>query len=555
MAIHQQKVYEIVNNAVGKKVDIPELQREFIWSPEQVKLFAESLYRNYPVGSFLLWNSSDYQEPKTAKGTEISSWIVDGQQRTVALCLLLGLKPYWWDEAKGMRPWNEELERYDVMVNILSEDDDRLEFALPNPVRRRDPHWVSLREILAKSNSGDLVDIEDKIFNKLPEVKETTRRKVKARLQQLWQIRERDIPTIEITHEAEDVAEIFARLNQAGTRVKEADVILALVAVRNEGWVREDYLPFRSDLKDRGWDLDAGIYVRTMTALGVSRARLKEVPKDFWTQRLPEIWERTKDAFKEVIKRLQLYGILCADLLPSANSLIPLFTLHDRWHNGSDYRFGRAFLWFLKANWDGRYSGSAITTLNEDVRTIQEAKSFTEAIQKLSASLRVPEKVEPEEFLKRYDRAGNRFQRLLLYLLIFREGAFDWVDGMPIGYEKAGGLLNEGFEPQWHHIFPRSILKEKREDDDIHKLANITVLTSDTNCKKLGKQSPADYIKRFKIETNSLRRHLIPEAFIKDNYSRIEEIWDLSKYDDFTKARADLLAQKANQFLLALPNE
>jgi uncharacterized protein with ParB-like and HNH nuclease domain len=35
-------------------VDIPEFQREFVWDPEQVKLLAESLHRDYPVGSLLL---------------------------------------------------------------------------------------------------------------------------------------------------------------------------------------------------------------------------------------------------------------------------------------------------------------------------------------------------------------------------------------------------------------------------------------------------------------------------------------------------------------------
>ncbi len=53
MAIEQLKVREIVKQAVSKNVDIPEFQRELVWDPEQVKKLAESLYRNYPVGSFM----------------------------------------------------------------------------------------------------------------------------------------------------------------------------------------------------------------------------------------------------------------------------------------------------------------------------------------------------------------------------------------------------------------------------------------------------------------------------------------------------------------------
>jgi uncharacterized protein with ParB-like and HNH nuclease domain len=98
MAIEQLMIKEIVKRAVNKSLDIPEFQREFVWGTDQVKSLVDSLYKDYPVGSFLLWDSSEYQESKTAQGTQASLWIVDGQQRTTALCLILGHKPYWWDD-------------------------------------------------------------------------------------------------------------------------------------------------------------------------------------------------------------------------------------------------------------------------------------------------------------------------------------------------------------------------------------------------------------------------------------------------------------------------
>ncbi len=134
MALEQLKAHEIVSQAVNKKVDIPEFQREFVWDPQQVKLLAESLCRNYPIGSFLLWDATDYHEAKVAQGAEPSLWIVDGQQRTTALCLMLGMKPFWWPDAHD---WNNALDRYDVMANLLpAQDDGQIEFALPNPIRR-----------------------------------------------------------------------------------------------------------------------------------------------------------------------------------------------------------------------------------------------------------------------------------------------------------------------------------------------------------------------------------------------------------------------------------
>lgn len=555
MALEQLKVREIVKQAVEKNVDIPEFQREFVWDPEQVKKLAESLYRDYPVGSFLLWDSSEYQEAKTAQGTQASLWIVDGQQRTTALCLILGKKPYWWGDAEG---WNKALERFDVMVNLLpGEGDDRLEFALPNPVRRRDSRWISISRVLSTPKVEDLTALAQEIANNVDRDRMMELfPKVHAHLQRLWQIRERDIPIIKINHEVEDVAEIFARLNQEGTRVKEADVVLALVAVRNPGWVREEYLPFRNSLEDRGWDLDAGVFVRTMTGIGRGRARLKDVPKDFWNpENLSNVWKRSKEVISEVLKRFSEYGIMSSDLLPSTNSLIPLFVLHHRWKDKEGYFFGKALHWFLLANLDGRYSGSAITSLNEDVRAVTEATSFATAMETLRKRLRVPSKIAEDEFLNRYDRAGQRFLRLILYLVLFRCEARDWVDRTRIGYDKTGAPMTVGFEPQWHHIFPSSVLKKaKVSDDDIHAIANITVLNERTNVKKLSGKPPSRYIREWGISKELLLAHLIPDSFASatDDDRLLEQRWDVKHYQDFLIERAQVLAHKANEFLQEL---
>ncbi|HID31670.1 MAG TPA: DUF262 domain-containing protein, partial [Desulfobacterales bacterium] len=165
MALEQLKVREIVKQAVSKSVDVPEFQREFVWDPGQVKLLAESLYRDYPVGSLLLWDSSGHQEAKTAQGTQASLWIVDGQQRTTALCLLLGMKPFWWPDAQE---WNRALERYNVMVNILpGRGGDQLEFALPNPIRHRDPRWVEIRRILSTEKVEDLILLTQEVVSQI----------------------------------------------------------------------------------------------------------------------------------------------------------------------------------------------------------------------------------------------------------------------------------------------------------------------------------------------------------------------------------------------------
>ncbi|MGQ9758490.1 MAG: GmrSD restriction endonuclease domain-containing protein [Actinomycetota bacterium] len=494
MALETLSVSEIVEWAVSKKMDIPEFQRQFVWDPEQVKLLAESLYREYPVGSLLLWDSTEYTGSKTAMGSEISLWIVDGQQRITALAFLLNKKPYWWPSADL---WNKALLRYDPMVNVLSED-EQLDFALANPIRRKDPRWVSIRDVLSVPDVEQLTRFAQQVASGIetePEKAMELFPKIHARLNRLWQIRNQTIPLMKIRHEIEDVAEIFARLNQAGTRVKEADVILALASVKNPNWIREEYMPFQENLEEKGWELDAGIFIRTLTSIGAGRARLVEVPRDFWEEgSLMPVWEQCKITTAEVIKRMAEFGILNGDLLPSKNSLTPLFALHHKWKDSPSYDFKKALYWFLLANRDGRYSGSSITNMNEDVRALNEAESFDSALERLLGRLRVNDIVDEAEFLGRYDRAGNRFYRLLYFINIFKNGAKDWVDHSLIGYDKTGGSLLKGFQPNWHHIFPRSLLKKNGfPEDEVQALANITVLNERTNVLKLTSLRPAHY--------------------------------------------------------------
>jgi len=558
MAIEQLAVQEIVAQAVSKRMDIPEFQREFVWSPQDVALLAESLYRNYPIGSFLLWDSSEYQETKTAQGTQASLWIVDGQQRTTALCLLFGQKPYWWQDTVS---WNKTLERYDVLVNLLPDDGEQLIFGLPNPIRRRDPRWVSIRRVLSIGDKEEekLTEMAQAIAQAIEQQtgQQNLFSRIHARLHRLWKIQERQVPIIKTRHEVEDVAEIFSRLNQAGTRVREADVILALAAVRNPGWVREEYLPYRTDLEERGWDLDAGIFIRTMTAIGLGKTRLKEVPSNFWNpESMRPVWKETSATISAVTRKLAEYGILSGDLLPSTNSLIPLFALHTRWKDSPDYRFPEALWWFLMANRAGRYSGSAITALNEDVQTIKKTSSFDEAIEQLSQRLDIEFEIGDDEFLSRYDRAGNRFLRLMLFLLLYNNGAVDWVDGTRLGYDNTGSPITKGYQPQWHHIYPRNLLrKDKRADDQIHALANITVLNERTNVNKLAGNAPWKYITQYSITADKLRSHFIPESFaqVADQGSpSLRQTWAIEWYDDFLIERATLLAKAANTWLSGL---
>lgn len=60
---------------------------------------------------------------------------------------------------------------------------------------------------------------------------------------------EKELLFLTSTHEVDDVVEIFTRINTTGTKVKEADIMVALLSIKNRGWIKEEFLPYISNIQ------------------------------------------------------------------------------------------------------------------------------------------------------------------------------------------------------------------------------------------------------------------------------------------------------------------
>ncbi|TEU10205.1 MAG: DUF262 domain-containing protein [Anaerolineales bacterium] len=551
MAHTVMKPHEIVDYAVSGRLDIPEFQRGFKWNPGQIRDLVDSLWRDYPVGTMLFWSDDKYDQPRTFKSAVRNRrWIVDGQQRCTAFCLILGKKPSWF-ETQEPREWNELFDKCDVLVDLASDPSD-LKFALPNPARRASPEWVSVREILTKEEPDK--EIPMAYARQLLEQMGKDRRDdaaaddIHARVASVRRILHREIVTVTVGHDLEDVAEIFTRLNRAGTRVKEADTVLALIAARQEGWVRGQFLPFVEDLEEKGFSVDPTLIIRAFVSIWRRRARLRDIPRDAWRPS-PEFdrgWRETKTSVANVVQFLHEQGVLSSELLPSRNALIPLFALDHAFCEGDNTKLSRAFYWFLLASRDGRYSGSSVTILDQDLAAIRDSTDFNAALGELLERLRVQPRVDAEELLLPYNR--ERFLRLALYLTIFHRDARDWIYSNRIGYDRSSNELNQGFKPEWHHFIPRARLRKVQpslEDERINSLANIVVLNERAN-RAFRSKLPAEYLEKYGVPAQRLKEQLVPAD---------SKLWTLDEYQRFLDVRAKKLARAMNSFLDSLERE
>ncbi len=527
------QIVDIVKNiddATLGVLNVPEFQRRYVWGPSKVADLVDSLWRGYPIGTLLLWEST-YDSPRTALGTQGQKlWVVDGQQRVTSLALLFGKKPYWWSDSAQ---WNKYYDRYDVLVNLAKNHDD-LEFSLVNPVRRRSSDWVSVRRILSSANLSELaMEIAEKLGNpkRFAEIHE--------KMQSVRKIEAAPLYEIIVDHELEDVAEIFARLNTAGTKIRESDIVIALVAAKQQGWIRQKFDPFLKDLELKGFDFDPSVIVRTLAIVGHGSARLRDVPQGFWepSDQFDDQWRKTKEAVSVVVRNLMDVGILSSDILPSLNVLIPVFVLKAFFPR--DFDFNSAFHWMLMATRDGRYSGSAITVLDHDTRKIRESESFDAAMAALRAPILAVDAFKAEDFRGEYT---DKFLRLILYLTVFHAEAKDWINqDVRIGFDREDNELNEGFKPEWHHVFPRKLLRQTYDEALVDALANIVVLNEKAN-RSFSAKPPKQYLEEHAVKAERLSEQAIPSTASLDP----------GKFEDFLTVRSTLLAEKATAFLQEL---
>jgi len=128
-----QRLHELLEKASapgGATILIPDLQRPFVWTPNQVTLLMDSLIRGWPFGTLLLWKVNHQElrgipfrpfwtvidrKSDVSNGGHVTQMnppaeyhmVLDGQQRVQSLLLALGGDD--WGFVLEDRDWTEEI--------------------------------------------------------------------------------------------------------------------------------------------------------------------------------------------------------------------------------------------------------------------------------------------------------------------------------------------------------------------------------------------------------------------------------------------------------------
>lgn len=492
---------------------LPEIQRAYVWKPAQVAGLIDSLYRGYPSGSLLLWQTAadivdrglaSVPPPPTGVSFASPVYLLDGQQRVTSL----------------HRVYTGH-ERALVVFDVVNQ-----RFQIESASTRRDGRWVRVAEIL--SGTADTFSLVHDLAGIAPDIEQ---RELHARLERVRKIEDYTY-WLEILDDLpyEEVTEIFVRVNSRGRALKDTDLALATLSARWPGVVARFEGQVERATKKHYPALDYAFLVRCLAALATDTTS----PSGFTfvtLERLESAWSQLERGLDHTITLLQdEVQIDNSALLPSVNALVPLvywLGTRDDKPLGEEERNTLVY-WLLVTFMQARYSQSAATVIAQDVTALRSADPLPNLYRNLGLLAHRPS-VSPGSLA---GKGSTSPFFLLSYLVARRNDARDWWFGVPVKLSHDGT-----YQVEFHHIHPRARLKDTYTKAEINDLANLAFISGKAN-RKISARSPERYFAE--LDPDDLTRHCVPT----DPALRTVE-----RFPDLVAARRELLAEAMTALL------
>lgn len=526
------QIQTILDHIDSGYMALPEFQRGYVWSREQVRGLFQSLYRRHPVGSLLVWATeaagADHRgDGELAPG--VVKLLLDGQQRITSLYgVIRGKPPKFFDgNAKAFTGLRFHLETET--------------FGFYQPVKMRDdPLWIDVTKLMKEGIAG-FGEYMKKIAQ-MPDKQEETGRYFDS-LSRLFAIREIEMHIDEVTgtdKTVDVVVEIFNRVNSGGTKLSKGDLALAKVCA---DWpqAREIMKGKLQTWKDAGYDFKMEWLLRSVNTVLTGKAQFLHL-HDQSAEAVKQALERTVGHIDAVLEMISSRLGLDHNRVFFGRYAVPVMVRFlDKFFDSSDLvARDRLLFWYLQSGMWGRFSGSTESVIDRDIAVLEKSDgNLLELIEQLRLShggLRV----EPGHF--HASGLGGRFYPLI-YMMTRMGEALDWGTGkqLKIGTQGRTSALDV------HQIFPKSQLYEHEfASAQVNAIANFCFLTRETNFT-INDRLPEDYFSEVEARhPGALKSQWIPDD---------RGLWKIDAYLDFLEARKALLAEEANRILGSLMHD
>lgn len=334
---------------------LPAIQREFVWSADKIELLFDSLMRNYPIGSLLMWKVQganktnhrfysvlkNYREKYETHCKEINTntipdfeAVLDGQQRLTAL--YIGLKGTYANKKKNFSWKNNENSLPSRKLYLcLTEDtidpdeneDGRVydfQFLTKEELGTSTHIWFEVSQILSLNGTYELNqylkkqgwDNEEYISNTLSKLLDVVH--IKTPIQYY----------LELEQDYDKALNIFIRINSGGEKLSYSDLIMSTII---SGWssetisARDEF----NNLIDEVWAsteilIDKDLIIRTYLLIYSDDIKFRVT--NFSLKNAIEFkdnWANIRASIVETLELVKDFGYV-ERTLTSKNALLPI---------------------------------------------------------------------------------------------------------------------------------------------------------------------------------------------------------------------------------------
>lgn len=548
---------------------LPEIQRHYVWRATRVRDLLDSLYRGYPSGSILMWETDepvptrDFAIAQATTAFAGRKLLLDGQQRLTSLTAVLGGEPVSVrgrkrpidilfnlehpdgpptdvvevssDEDSATTPDDElpdDDEDADDADQGLQEKLNRRTFVVASKALAQQPNWVSVSQVFRTTSDTEILKKAGITSLDDPKLELYSQRLKKLRAIKDYQY---VVHVLERQMSYEEVTEIFVRVNSLGAKLRSSDLALAQMTSRWPNLLKE-LEAFQEECEKSWFTIELGQLVRAIVVFATQQCLFRSVASTP-VEALKQGWQQAQEGLRFAINFLRTNAGIEDETLLSSPMFIHTLAAVSRVKDNKLTAEERNQLlhWLLVANARGRYSrGSTETLLNEDLAIVFRGagvSALMEPVKRQFGRLHV----EPGDLA---GRGVNSPLFSLAYLALKAAGAKDWYSGLGLSLTHQGKL----HFIQWHHVIPKSLLKDRGyETGEINEIANMAFITGQTNRRISNKEATAylaDIVARQGAE--ALSSQCVPAD---------PALWSTDRYRDFLKQRRDALAKRMNDFI------
>jgi uncharacterized protein with ParB-like and HNH nuclease domain len=362
MAYQSLKISEAIKKIESFDYLIPDIQREFVWSAEQIELLFDSLMCDYPIGTMLFWEVTGdtkfeyrfYEFLKDYKdyfGTSGKAYffnrskdqnrkivaVLDGQQRLTAF--YIGVRGSYSIKKPRVSIKNKEenfqLKKLYLQIDGTPFDSDdgrsyNFKFLTDVEFNRNYAKWFPLHDVFNMKYE----DINENEF--LEKNKEG--RKIISTLHGKLHVNETLNYYEEVSQDIDKALNIFIRLNNQGEPLNYSDLIMSIVI---SNWKFKDARKEFSQLIENLYDLEFAIKKDFILKLFLVlfNSDIKFLVRNFsanMARSLEENWDKLAEVLIFTAQKLVELGF-SDKLLTSKNAVIPILYILYNVDNKEQY--------------------------------------------------------------------------------------------------------------------------------------------------------------------------------------------------------------------------